>query len=180
MIRTRLAAALFAGLLTAPAWAHGPTPQQLSRDLTVSAPVEAVWEVLRDPAAIARWHPDVQEAIVEGEIPGAKRTATFSNGEALTDGIDVVNDETKLIRWRLSAENHEALPISFYTNTLSVSPEGEGAKIVWRASFFRADTTNEPEERFSDAAAIAAMEAYVDHGLEGLKAAAEKPAASSH
>ncbi len=177
MIRTRLAAALVFGLLSAPALAHGPTPQQLSRELSVAAPAEVVWEVLRDPTAIAQWHPDVQEAVVEGEIPGAKRKATFSSGETLTDGIDVANDETKLIRWRLSAENHEALPVSFYTNTVSVSPEGEGAKILWRASFFRADTTNEPEERLSDAAAIAAMEAYVDHGLAGLKAAVEKPVA---
>lgn len=180
MMKTRLAAALVSALLAAPALAHGPTPQQLSRSVTIEAPPEAVWAVLRDPASLGDWHPEAAAVSMEGEGRGARRSVAFKQGGGpIVDGIDDVNDERRQIRWRLSEENHEAFPISFYTNTLIVSPEGEGAKVDWRASFFRADTTNEPEERFSDAAAVAAMESYVDKGLEGLKAALQEEGSPS-
>ena len=173
MIKTRLSAALVFGLLAAPAFGHGPTPQQLERSVTASAAPEAVWEVLSDPASIGVWHPLVSAVSVEGEGRGAKRHVTLEGGEIIIDGLDDVNAERKQIRWRLSEENHAAIPISYYTNTIEVTPEGEGSKIDWRASFFRADTTNEPEEHLSDAAAVAAMESYVDKGLEGLKTLVE-------
>lgn len=184
MTTSRIAAALVFGLLAAPAFApsalaHGPTPQQLSRSVEIKAAPEAVWETLRDPASFGVWHPDAVSVSMEGEGRGAKRTVDFAGG-AVTDGIDDVNDERKLIRWRLSTENHAALPVSFYTHTLTVSPAGEGSKVDWRASFFRADTTNEPVESLSDAAAVAAMEAYADHGLAGLKAALEGAGEGSH
>lgn len=163
-----LAAAL-AALLACPAAAHGPTPQRASGSVHVAAAPDAVWDLLRDPAAIADWHPEIDAASVEGEDRGARRTVTFAGGGQVVDGIDDVDDETHLIRWRLSEEDIEVFPVSYYTNDLGVAPQGEGAEITWKASFFRADTTNEPEERFSDEAAVEAMQRFIDTGLSGLR-----------
>src|SRR5690606_11232588 len=155
--RTLLASALTA-LVATPLLAHGPTPQQLSRSVKVAAPPEKVWALLADPASIAAWHPAIAEASMEGDGAGAKRSIAFKSGGILVDGIDDIGAETMTIRWRLSREDIEVFPVSFYTNSITVTPDGDGASVAWQASFFRADTTNEPEERFSAEAAVAAME----------------------
>lgn len=173
MNRRTLFAMSLAALIATPLMAHGPTPQQLSRSIQVNAPADAVWEILADPASITTWQPDIANATMDGEGAGAKRTIEFASGGTLIDGIDEISAEKMMIRWRLSQEDIEVFPVSFYTNSITVTAEGDGANVAWQASFFRADTLNEPEERFSDEAAVAAMEKYVDDALAGIKAAAE-------
>lgn len=173
MIRRALIALAAAALVTTPLMAHGPTPQQLSRSIKVAAPPDKVWALLADPALITTWQPSVARAEVEGKGVGAKRSIEFSSGGKLIDGIDEISAQKMTIRWRLSRENIEVFPVSFYTNSITLTGEGDGTSVAWQASFFRADTTNEPEERFSDQAAVAAMEKYVDEGLNGIKSAAE-------
>lgn len=166
-------AATTAASLAGAAFAHGPTPRQAQQEIDINAPPAVVWAVLGDPATYADWHPDVASVSMEGEGQGARRVVEFTVGGTVTDGIDRVDDEAMLIRWRLSEPNIEAFPASYYTNDIGVEAVGEGSKITWKASFFRADTTNYPEERFSDEAAIAAMENLVTVGLEGLKTMVE-------
>lgn len=171
MLRRLHGLLLAAGLAAAPAAAHGPTPQQLSKDVVVDARAETLWALVSDPATIAEWHPDIASAAMEGEGPGARRLITFTDGGSVTDGIDAIDDQAMQIRWRLSAEDITAFPTSFYTNTVTLTAEGEATRVNWRASFFRADTTNEPAAEYGDEAAILAMEALVDHGLGGMQKA---------
>ncbi|MBL3569754.1 MxaD protein [Rhodovulum sulfidophilum] len=166
----RLVLAATASLLFAvSAQAHGPTPQRASASVHIEADPDAVWEIIRDPGRLPAWHPEVASVEMDGEGRGARRLVHFASGGSVTDGIDDVNETDRTIRWRLSRENTEAFPASYYTNDMSVAPEGNGSGVTWKASFFRADTTNEPDERFSDAAATAAMETYIATGLNGLK-----------
>lgn len=160
------------------ALAHGPTPQQAEGEIEISAPPAQVWETLSDPSSYADWHPGVAAVTVDGEGKGSKRSVEFAEGGSIIDGIDYIDDEKMEIRWRLSQEDYEAFPASYYTNSVSVEPSGEGSKVKWDASFFRADTTNEPEEQFSDEAATAAVEKLIEDGLNGLKSAIEEGRAS--
>lgn len=169
MKRRKLMAAAVAALVAWPALAHGPTPQELTRTLAIAAPPDKVWAALKDPAAIADWHPDIASASMAGEGAHPKRTVTFKAGGTLVDGIDDVSDDKMTIRWRLSKEDIAVFPTSFYTNTVSVAAKDAGSEVTWVASFFRADTTNEPPEQYSDEAAVAAMEKFADDGLKGLK-----------
>ena len=162
------------GLSVSAAPAHGPTPQTAEQRIEIKAAPDAVWAVLGDPASMAEWHPDVASVTLEGEGPGAKRVVEFKSGGTLTDGIDRIVEESHEIRWRLSTEDIEVFPVSYYTNSLKVEPVGDGAAVIWNASFFRADTTNEPQESFNDEAAVAAMDGLITHGLEGLKAKLEE------
>lgn len=169
----RMGLVLGALALAAPALAHGPTPQQAEQKIEVDAAPDAVWAILADPAGYADWHPDIAAVTMEGEGAGAKRRVEFADGGSVVDGIDRIDQENREIRWRLSHEDIESFPASYYTNSVSVTAAGDGSEVAWKASFFRADTTNEPEDRFSDEAAVAAMEKLIADGLAGLKQAAE-------
>ena len=170
----RLILALLPAFAGTAALAHGPTPQQAEHRIEIAAAPAQVWAILGNPASYADWHPDIAALAAEGEGAGSKRRIEFASGGGVTEGIDRIDAEKMEIRWRLSQEDIESFPTSYYTNSIRVEPDGEAAAVVWSASFFRADTTNEPQERFSDEAAVAAMDALITHGLEGLKAAAEK------
>lgn len=162
---TLLAAALLAATSVL---AHGPTPQRERQSVTVPAPPETVWRLVGDPARFAEWHPHVRSSEIQGDGPGTTRTVVFSAGGTVIDGIDIVNDEEKAIRWRLAEEDATAIPVSYYTNDIKVTPADEGSEVTWSASFFRADTTNYPGTGFDDTAATEAMQRFISDGLQGL------------
>ena len=153
-----------------PAGAHGPTPQKADESITIAAPPEAVWKVLADFPAIAAWHPLVKKAAPTED--GSGRVLTLEKGE-ITEGLDEADEAARRLAYRLSTENVEALPVSFYTATIELKPVASGTEVDWSARFYRADTTNEPPETLNDEAAVAAMTDYIRQGLAGLKAKVE-------
>lgn len=167
-----LAAAAFLLANLMPAAAHGPTPQKAEESITVAVPPEVVWKVLADFPGIAGWHPLVKTATATDD--GTGRVLTLEKGE-ITEGLDEADAAARRLAYRLSTENVEALPVSFYTATIEVTPAGGGSAVAWSARFYRADTTNEPPENLNDEAAIAAMTDYIHQGLVGLKKKVEAP-----
>ncbi|MFG1432551.1 SRPBCC family protein [Xanthobacter sp. V2C-8] len=173
-----LACALASILTCLPARAHGPTPQKAEETAVIDAPPEAVWKLVGDFGAIASWHPDVKAASATGREPGAERVLVLEKGE-ITDGLDEIDPAARRIAYRLSKENVEALPVSFYTATLTVDDAGGGrSKVEWAARLYRGDTGNFPPDELNDEAATTAMSSFFADGLKGLKAKAEGRAAA--
>lgn len=161
-------------LALTPAVAHGPTPQKAEEKISIAAPPDKVWEIIKDFGKFADWNPAITKNTSEGgNAPGATRVITLKNGGELTEGLDEYNEKDKMYAYRLSQENIEVFPVSFYSATITVKPAGEGSEVEWTGRFYRADTGNEPPEKFSDAAAVEAMQTFLKTGLEGLKAKAE-------
>lgn len=162
----------FALLGFAPALAHGPTPQKADESLAIPASPEQVWKLVGGFGGIAGWHPLVKQAkATGGNAPGAERVLVLEKGE-ITEGLDDYDAAARRISYRLSKENVEALPVSFYTATIEVKPAAGGSEVIWGARFYRADTSNFPPDELNDEAAIAAMTNFIRQGLEGLKAKA--------
>ncbi|WP_250152189.1 SRPBCC family protein [Ancylobacter radicis] len=155
----------------APLSAHGPTPQKADETIMISAPPEAVWKILADFGGIAGWHPLVKKATATGNEAGAERVLTLEKGE-VKEGLDEADAGAMRLAYRLSQENIEALPVSFYTATIEVKPAAGGSEVAWSARFYRGDTSNFPPDELNDEAAVAAMTDFVKQGLEGLKAKA--------
>ncbi|MBB3769540.1 mxaD protein [Angulomicrobium tetraedrale] len=156
----------------APLAAHGPTPQRAEETITIAASPDQVWKLVADFGSIGEWNPLVTKvALTGGSAAGAERVLTLAKGE-ITEGLDEVDAPAHRVSYRLLKENTEAIPVSFYTATIEVTPAGAGSAVRWDARFYRADTTNEPPEELNDAAAIAAMTDFIRQGLEGLKAKA--------
>ena len=164
------------------AQAHGPTPQKAEAKATVAAAPDAVWKIAGDFAGIGAWHPMVKAVKAKGgNTAGAERVLVLEKGE-ITDGLDEVDAAQRSLSWRLNTENVEALPVSFYTITLSVNDAGGGkdggkdggtSEVVMTGRFYRGDTSNFPPDELNDEAAVAAMTAFFEAGVNGLKAKAE-------
>jgi mxaD protein len=163
---------LAAGALAA--HAHGPTPQKVEETIEIAAPPAKVWGIVKDFAKISDWSPAVTKSEgTGGNDNGATRTITLKTGE-LQEGLDYYSEKEMTYLYRLAKEKVEVLPVSSYTAELTVKPgAGDGSVVTWLARLYRADTGNEPAPDRNDAAAVAAMKAFMSEGLSGLKAKAE-------
>lgn len=155
------------------ALAHGPTPQKVSQSITIKASPDAVWKVAGAFGSIGKWHPDLKTSEGGGDKEGASRTLVFKSGAKLTEGLDEYKAAERTYSYRMSDPDLKALPVSSYSATFTVSPEGDGAKVEWMGRFYRGDTGNEPPENLSDEAGREAMNTFFSDGLKGLKAAVE-------
>ncbi|MGU3538802.1 SRPBCC family protein [Methylobacterium sp. A54F] len=166
---------LLSGLLLAAsaALAHGPTPQKVAQSIVIKAKPDAVWRVAGPFGALSGWHPDVERGTATGDAPGATRTLTLRGGGTLRESLDERKDAERSYSYRMSEPDLKALPVSSYSATLALAPEGEGTRVSWSGRFYRGDTGNEPPDELNDAAGKAAMERWFGDGLKGLKAKLE-------
>ena len=157
--------------------AHGPTPQKGLESITINAPVDAVWDVIKQFDAIASWHPDVKASSGDGKnASDGIRTITLQNDGQLVESLDYYSDKDHEYNYRLKTENVTAFPVSSYTTNLQVKA-GDDAKtsvVTFKSRFYRGDTGNAPPENLNDAAAVKAMDAFFKNGLAGLKQKLEK------
>lgn len=156
------------------ALAHGPTPQKVEQTVTIAAPPAAVWKVVGPFGNIGAWHPNVAKVeATGGDAGGATRKVTLKSGGTLEEGLDEWRADAMTYSYRMGEPDLKALPVSSYSATVTVMPDGQGAKVSWAGRFYRGDTGNEPPEELSDAAGHAAMARYFADGLKGLKAKVE-------
>lgn len=154
------------------AFAHGPTPQRAEEKITIAAPPAKVWEVLKEFGDVS-WNPAIKKAeATGGNDSGATRTITIEKGD-LVEGLDEYSAEEMTYGYRLSKEDVEVFPVSFYSAKITVAPSGEGSEVTWIGRFYRADTSNFPPEHLNDEAAVKAMTEFMQQGLNGLKAKVE-------
>ena len=162
------AAALGAGLC-GPAAAHGPTRQRVIEKITINAPPDAVWAKIKDFGALQDWHPAVAESPSDkGNTEGAVRTIRLKGGGTLVETLEGYNEAQRKYNYR--AKDGGALPVTNYTSTISVAPEGADKAVVeWRGAFYRGSPNNDPPPDQNDEAAVKAITGVYKSGLENLK-----------
>ena len=157
---------LLLSAITAPAFAHGPTPQKTDQTTIVKSTPEIVWKQLSEPCAIKNWHPDIADC--QSADP-KKRTLTLRNGSKIDEEVDEIVPAEMSISYRIAGEiDTKALPISSLTGRIKVKAQGADSSVSWLARYYRADTTNEPPKGLDDESATQAVNGYVQAGLSGL------------
>jgi len=152
--------------------AHGPTPQKAKESVIINAPVDAVWNVIKQFDAIASWHPDVKASSGDGKnASDGIRTLTLKNDGQLVESLDYYSDKDHEYNYRLKTENVTVFPVSSYTTNLLVTAgdDANTSVVTLKSRFYRGDTGNTPPESLNDAAAVKAMNAFFKNGLTGLK-----------
>lgn len=162
-------AAAFAGS----ALAHGPTRQKVVEKINVDAPAAKVWDQIKAFDGLAKWHPAVAASPADkGNEVGSVRTIAIKGGGEIVETLEGYSDEQR--RYTYRAKDGGALPVSNYTSTIQVSPDGDGKSVVeWRGAFYRAFPGNDPPADKNDEAAVKAVTGVYQGGLANLKKMAE-------
>jgi len=130
-------------------------------DMSVSlnAPAEKVWSVIRGFDALPRWHPAVARSEEIREGTKTHRKLTLHGGGEIVEELEQHSDGSRSYSYRIL---HSPLPVAGYRSELSVRDESAGhCKVRWSSTF-------EPS-RGSEADAAAAIRGVYQAGFESLK-----------
>ncbi|MFZ2403643.1 MAG: SRPBCC family protein [Methylobacter sp.] len=183
--------ALFVSLLlvffTSIASAHGPVRQKAEEKITINAPAEKVWAIIKNYGDMS-WHPDIFNTTVKGDnTKGAVRVLTLKDGGTITEELKKYDEakmsyaykitdmsSSKTITHAGAEEKVPALPVNDYAASIEVTGKGGSTEVAWKAGYYRAYMNNNPPEEMNEEAANTAVKAVLETGLINLKKLAEK------
>ena len=111
---------------------------KIENEVVVDRSPEEVWALLGDLAGVTRWVPGVAAARMEG----MRRICTMEDGGEIHEEIADFSDERR--RYGYAQVVH---PLGFERSegTLTVEPEGEGSRVVWKAEIEFAEPNQEAQ-----------------------------------
>lgn len=185
MKKNYLALPLF--LFSAFAYAHGPVRQDTYETITINAPAEKVWGIIKNYGDMS-WLPPIKSTTVEGgNEKGATRVLTLQDGGTITEELKKYDDKKMSYSYKITEmstaktithagveEKVPVVPVDNYSATITVEAKGESSAVNWKAGYYRAYTNNNPPEEMNEATANAAIKSIFTAGLNNLKALAEK------
>jgi len=166
-----IGAALLASALPGAAWAHGPTRQKITEKIEINAPPAKVWGVIGDFHDMS-WLPGVVKTTGEGgNTPDvAKRQLTLESGATIDEVLYKYDAAEMSYSYRIEQIDVKVLPVNNYSSTIIVLPaEGGKSTVEWRGAFYRGYPNNDPPPELNDEAALKAVGALYQRGLENLK-----------
>ncbi len=166
-------------------FAHGPSRQQVIEEIIISAPVDKTWAIVGDFSALHTWHPAIQSTEMQGDD---MRILSLGEDKTVTEKLVKRDDDKMMLKYKIkdmtTIESFEfsgqqverkVLPVNTYTGIITVKPEGDGSKVIWKGKFYRPYLFNPPiPEGMSNKDATDTMSAVYKQGLENLKSMLEK------
>ncbi|MEO9652548.1 MAG: SRPBCC family protein [Roseobacter sp.] len=167
-------AAIVGVLLPGLALAHGPTRQKVTLTADVAATPSEVWARIGNFQDMS-WHPAVHSSSGENANDiDATRVLTLgaTDGPTISEILYKYSAEKMSYSYRITDVLVDVLPVTNYSSHLTVKArDGGGSLIEWRGAFYRGYPNNDPPEDLNDEAAIAAVSAVYQAGLDALTAA---------
>jgi hypothetical protein len=98
----------------------------IRKEIGIEAPVDRVWDALRDVGALhTRLCPGF---VTDTKVEGNSRVVTFGNGMTAREDIVSVDDARKRVAWAIVGQQFH-----HYQGAARVEPHDHGAKFVWTA-----------------------------------------------
>lgn len=156
--------------------AHGPTRQKVTETVTIAAPADKVWAVVKEFGKMEAWHPAVEKSeTTGGNAPGTIRIMTLKGGAKLTEKLESYSDTGMSFKYTITDVSIDVLPVSNYSATITVKAVDAGnSSVEWRGAFYRGYQNNDPPPQYNDEAAVTAVTGIYKTGLANLKAIVEK------
>lgn len=143
---------------------------KVTRSVDIQAPVDKVWDAVKDFDSLNKWHPGFsKDEIVKGENnkPGAVRKLTVKDGPSFTEELLAFDEATHSYRYRIT---ESPLPLRNYVSHISVKPGAKGGShVTWSGTFKRKSTAAQPPEAENDDAATKLVTGVYEGGLANLK-----------
>ena len=150
--------------------ANGPTQQKVTEKITINAPPEEVWNVVKNFHDMS-WHPAIKDTTGEGgNEPGAKRALILGPDVEIHEVLEKYIEADKKFFYRITDVDVKVLPVRNYSSWIMVrAAEGGGTEVEWKGTFYRGFENNDPPPELNDEAAINAVTGVYKGGLENLK-----------
>lgn len=172
---------------TAVASAHGPVRQKAEEEITINAPAEKVWSIIKDYGDMS-WLPSVKSTTADkGNSKGSIRVLTLKDGGTITEELKKYDDKNMTYAYKITEmstaktithagaeEKVPVLPVDNYAASIEVEAKGGSTVVSWKAGYYRAYMNNNPPEEMNEEAANTAVTAVLKSGLANLKTLAEK------
>ena len=173
--------------LTGVASAHGPVRQKTEEQITINAPAEKVWAIIKNFDDMS-WLPAVSKTTADGgNKKGATRVLTLKDGGTITEQLKKYDEAKMSYAYKITEmstaktithagaeENVPVLPVDNYSAIIEVEAKGDTSVVNWTAGYYRAYTNNNPPAEMNEETANAAVKAVLEAGLANLKTLAEK------
>ncbi|MGB8277739.1 MAG: SRPBCC family protein [Methylovirgula sp.] len=174
------AAALVLLALPSMAYGHGASRLKLTEAVEIDAPAAKVWQVIGNFQDMS-WLPGVVKTTGKGrnEPEVAKRELTLKNGATVEESLYKYDAEAMSYSYSIDKVDVKVLPVTNYSSTLIVLPDGNKSRVEWRGAFFRADPLFDPPPALNDDAATKAVTALYRSGLAALKKKVEASEATN-
>ncbi|MDD5124981.1 SRPBCC family protein [Methylovulum sp.] len=167
--------------------AHGPVRQKWEQEITINAPAEKVWAIIKNYDDMS-WLPGIKSTTADkGNSKGSVRVLTLQDGGTITEELKKYDDKKMAYAYKITEmstaktithsgveEKVPVLPVDNYAASIEVEAKGDTAVVSWKAGYYRAYMNNNPPEEMNEEAANSAVEATFKSGLENLKILAEK------
>lgn len=114
---------------------------EVTRNVTVNAPVEDVWEKIGGWCAIAAWHPAIEKCAEQRDDENLRRLLTLGDGGEILERLIGENETSYSYVIEKSP-----LPFKNYEATISVEPDekdSEKTVIYWTSNF---DADGKPDK----------------------------------
>jgi mxaD protein len=162
--------------------------QDTDESITINAPAEKVWGLIKEFGDIATWHSGVFTSPAEGgNLKGGKRVLTLKDGHTATEELKKYDEANMSYSYKITDmsivntinyagvdEKVPAIPVANFSATITVAPKGDNSEVTWKAGYYRAYTNNNPPEEMNEATAYAAVKEFISTGLIDLKKLAEQ------
>ena len=163
-------------LFSAQVMACGPSPQKVVEKIVIKQSPEAVWALVEDLEKMHIWHPDVISSAVENRFDSTGKETIFRM-LVLRDGgrlIERIRETPTSMKLGTVIEQGDIV-VSNYSDALTVMPgeHTDETLVTWTGRFNNKANLLVAPEGQDNKAAIAAVEQFYQHGLNGLKAYVE-------
>ena len=151
--------------------ADPPKTLRVVEKVQVKAPVDAVWNAVKDWDGLNKWHPGFSsDEVVSGANGkvGSVRKLTIKDGPSFTERLTAYDDAKHSYHYRII---ESPLPITDYASVISVRPgHGDGmTEVIWSGTFKRKNTSDSPPDAESDAGVTKLIKGVYRGGLDNLK-----------
>ncbi len=161
--------------------AHGPVRAKLTATVTIDAPADQVWDVIKNFDDMS-WHPAIASTAGKGgNKKKATRVLTLKGGGTISEQLKKYDPKKMSIKYKITdmstvntiqhsgqEEKIPVLPVNNYAATLSVKSKGGKSVVSWVATYYRAYLNNNPPEELNEEAADAAVTNVLTSGLVAL------------
>ncbi len=152
---------------------HGPSRQKVVEKVVINAELTKVWEIVSNFSDFS-WNPLVVSTDSNGNEIGSLRKIKSKNGSNISQSLEKLNEEKKMISWRIKETDQKLLPVNSYQATLILKDQGGKVEATYKAGFYRGFMGNDPPDELNDENSKKKVKEFISSALQNLKTILEK------